>query len=62
MDRALENRINMLENTIKILEDHLNEYGHKTDLKSLNFISEKLHLYKRELQIRKDYPSLMQSN
>lgn len=62
MVRALENRIIMLENTIKILEDHLNEHGHKIDLKSFNFLSEKLLVFKQELQIRRDFPTLMQSN
>ena len=62
MNRVLENRITMLEKTVKILENHLNEHGHKIDLKSLNFLSERLLIFKRELQIRKDFPILMQSN
>ncbi|MHA2289704.1 MAG: hypothetical protein ACXABG_13045 [Promethearchaeota archaeon] len=48
----VQERITILENSIKILEQILNNLGQNNDL-----IQNKLESYKKELQIRKDYPN-----
>ena len=54
--KAIEERVQNLEQTIEMLEDHLREYGHLIKLETYEFIVEKIRNFKRELKIRKDFP------
>lgn len=56
MMREIQERINRLELSIKILEDHLKNYGHRIEPKAYNYIKNQIASYKQELQIRKDFP------
>ncbi|MFX1326879.1 MAG: hypothetical protein ACFE91_01880 [Promethearchaeota archaeon] len=56
MMREVQERINKLELTINLLEDHLKKYEHLIKPLPLKFIKSQIKFYKRELQIRKDYP------
>jgi hypothetical protein len=56
MDNRIEKRIMELQRAIEILEDHLNKYGSNINSDQVNFIRDKLELYKREIKIRKDFP------
>ena len=56
MMREVEERINKLELSIRILEDHLKKYGHRIEPKAYDYIKNQIESYKLELQIRKDYP------
>jgi len=53
----VQKRINRLELSINLLEDHLYKYGHLIAPRPLRFISNQINHYKRELQLRKDYPT-----
>ena len=53
-DKVIE-RINLLKNSIMLLERILNNYGIQNESKPLNRIQNRIRSYKRELQIRKDY-------
>jgi len=53
-DKVIE-RINLLKNSIMLLERILNKYGIQNESKPLNRIQNRIRSYKRELQIRKDY-------
>ncbi|MFX1419713.1 MAG: hypothetical protein ACFE9N_12400 [Promethearchaeota archaeon] len=57
MMREIQNRINKLELTINLLEDHLQKYRHLIHPRPLKFIEGQINFYKRELKIRKDFPS-----
>ena len=52
-----QKRINKLELSINLLEDHLYKYGHDIPPRPLRFIRSQISHFKRELQIRKDYPT-----
>ena len=54
--KDVKERINTLEEAVKMLEKHLNEYGHVIKLDTYEFILEKIEAFKRELKIRKDFP------
>lgn len=56
MMREVQERIKKLELSINLLEDHLQKYAHIIETRPLNFIRNQIRSYKRELQIRKDYP------
>ena len=56
MMRQTQERINKLELTIKLLEDHLQKYEHLIQPRPLRFMEGQISYYKRELEIRKDYP------
>lgn len=56
MMRQIQERINRLEVSINLLEDHLYKYGHLLEPRPLRFIKNQINHYKRELQIRRDYP------
>ena len=51
-----QNRINKLEFAINLLEDHLQKYEPLIQPKSRRFINGQIKFYKRELQIRRDFP------
>ena len=53
-DKVIE-RINLLKNSIMLLERILKNYGIQNESKPLNRIQNRIRSYKRELQIRKDY-------
>ena len=53
-DKVIE-RINLLKNSITLLEAILKNYGIQNESKPLNRIQNRIRSYKRELQIRKDY-------
>ena len=52
----IQKRINRLEFSINLLEDHLYKYGHLIPPRPLRFIKNQINHFKRELQIRMDYP------
>ncbi|MFX1548775.1 MAG: hypothetical protein ACFFB9_00340 [Promethearchaeota archaeon] len=52
-----QKRINKLELAINLLEDHLEKYEHLLSPRPLRFIKSQIRYYKRELQIRRDFPS-----
>ena len=54
--REVQDRINKLELTINLLEDHIKKYGHLLKPRPLRFIEGQINFYKRELEIRRDYP------
>ena len=54
--REIQDRINKLELTINLLEDHIKKYGHLIQPRPLRFMEGQISYYKRELEIRKDYP------
>ncbi len=56
MMRETQERINKIELTINLLEDHLHKYGHLIQPRPFRFIKSQIKYYKRELQIRRDYP------
>ena len=56
MMREVEERINKLELSIRILEDHLKKYSHRIESKAYDYIKNQIESYKLELQIRRDYP------
>ena len=51
-----QKRINKLELTINLLEDHLQKYEQVIQPRPLRFIKSQIRYYKRELQIRRDFP------
>lgn len=51
-----QKRINKLELAINLLEDHLKKYEHVIQPQPLRFIKGQILYYKRELQIRRDFP------
>ena len=56
MSEAKE-RVNKLDLSIKLLEDHLHKYGDLIPFKSLHFINQRIKNFKREIRIRKDFPN-----
>ena len=56
MMREVRERIYRLELSIYLLEDHLRKYAHEIKPRPLKFIKNQIKQYKRELQIRKDFP------
>lgn len=56
MMREIHERIAKLELSIYLLENHLQKYYHEIKPRPLRFIKSQIREYKRELQIRKDYP------
>ncbi|MFX1410545.1 MAG: hypothetical protein ACFFA6_09345 [Promethearchaeota archaeon] len=56
MMREIQERINKLELSISILEDHLKKFGHRIEPKAYFYIKNQIETYKHELQIRKDFP------
>ena len=55
MEDKVKERINILKNSITLLEAILQNYGIHNESKPLNHIQNRIRSYKRELQIRKDY-------
>ena len=55
MEEKVIERINLLKNSIMLLERILKNYGIQNESKPLNRIQNRIRSYKRELQIRKDY-------
>lgn len=56
MMREIQERINKLELSINLLEDYIKKYGHLIEPRPLRFIMNQIKFFKRELNIRKDYP------
>ena len=56
MLQSTQERINKLELAINLLEDHLEKYEHLIAPQPLKFIENQIRYYKRELQIRRDFP------
>ncbi|MFX1237310.1 MAG: hypothetical protein ACFFAS_15890 [Promethearchaeota archaeon] len=56
MLREIEERIEGLEKATSILEDHLNIFGDKMELKPREFIAQQINNFKREIKIRRDFP------
>jgi hypothetical protein len=56
MISEVQARINRLKLSIRLLEDHLRKFGNKIQPRPLYFIRNQIDNYKRELQIRVDYP------
>ncbi len=52
----IQKRIETLELSVRLLEDHLRKYGHLIKPKPRGFIVNKIENYKRELAIREKYP------
>ena len=52
----IQDRINRLELSINLLEDHLQKYENQLQPRPLKFIQSQIKHFKRELQIRTDYP------
>ncbi len=50
-------RISLLENSIKLLKEIIKNCGPQNESKPVNLIQNRITSYKRELQIRKDYPT-----
>ncbi|MFX1571699.1 MAG: hypothetical protein ACFFB0_03045 [Promethearchaeota archaeon] len=57
MIRKTQERINILENSIKILEAIKKNLDHQNQSVPLNYIQNRITTYKREIRIRKDFPS-----
>ena len=55
MVSEVQKRIDTLQLSIRLLEDHLRKYGHLITSKPLQFITNQVNNYKRELEIRRDY-------
>jgi len=56
MIREVQDRINKLELAINLLEDHIQKYRDLIEPRPLRFIEGQLNFYKRELEIRRNYP------
>ncbi len=57
MMRKAQERINILENSILVLEAILKNLDHLNQSFPLNHIQNRINAYKREIKIRKDFPS-----
>ena len=55
MVSEIQKRIDTLELSIRLLEDHLRKFDHLIRNRPLYFIRNQINTYKRELQIRMDY-------
>ncbi len=55
MVNKVQQRINLLENSIKLLKTILKNYGTQNESKPVDLIQNRIRSYNRELQIRKDY-------
>ncbi len=56
MMKKVYERINLLENSIRVLESILNKFGPQTKSLPLRHLQNQIDVYKRELQIRREYP------
>ena len=56
----IEERINSLEQATVILEDHVNQHALRMEVKPLEFITEQIEHFKREIRIRRDFPIFKQ--
>ena len=54
--RSVENRIKKIEFSIPILQDHLDKFADEMEPKAREFIERNLEFFRRELEIRKEYP------
>jgi len=57
MLNQIQDRINKLELSINLLEDHLHKFGKQIQPRPLKFIKNQIKSLKHELQIRRDYPT-----
>ena len=55
MGDEIQERIDLLENSIKFLEAILKNYTIKKESKPVNLIQDRIRSYRSELQIRRDY-------
>jgi len=56
MVNEVQERINRLEFSIYLLEDHLEKFGNLINPRPLQFIKNQINTYKRELEIGRLYP------
>jgi len=56
MVSEIQKRIDTLQLSIRLLEDHLRKYAQLIRSKPLYFIKNQINNLRRELQIRTDYP------
>ncbi len=49
-------RIDRIELSINLLEEHLHKFGNQLLPRPLKFIRNQIKFFKHELQIRRDYP------
>ena len=54
--KKIHERINLLENSIRVLESILNKFGPQTKSLPLRHLQNQIDVYKRELKIRREYP------
>ncbi|MHA2009561.1 MAG: hypothetical protein ACXABO_15235 [Promethearchaeota archaeon] len=57
MMREVQDRVNKVEIALKIFETFVRKFGHQIAPKPLSYLTNQINLYKRELKLRKDYPS-----
>ena len=57
MMSEIQERVNKLELTVSTLEKLLTKFGHLSESKTFEQLKNVLNLYKRELQLCKDYPT-----
>ena len=62
MMRKAPERIKILENSIMVLEAILKNLDHQNQSFPTNHIQNRINAYKREIKIRKDFPSEKFSN
>ncbi len=56
MMKKVYERINLLENSIRVLESILKKFGPRTNSLPIRYLQNQIDVYKRELQIRREYP------
>lgn len=57
LDSIGVDRIENLQLSVRFLEEHLRKYGHLLQPKTLHYIKNQIQAYKRELEIRENYPT-----
>jgi hypothetical protein len=55
-NRSVDARIQKIELSIPILQDHLDKFADEMDPEALEFIVNNIAYLERELEIRKDFP------
>ena len=55
-NRSIEARIEKIELSIPILQEHVEKFGEEIEPEAYEFIIDIIEFLKRELEIRKDFP------
>ena len=55
-NRSVEARIQKIEFSIPILQDHLDKFAAEMDPEAREFIEKNLKYFRRELEIRREFP------